>query len=116
MAPSDVMAPIPVIAPAVEISQSSELMEINCPLVPPPKVMSPVEVPVATLTSKLEETLRATAAPVTVKPAVVVMSPLLVIAPIPVIAPVASMSQSEELMAMVPVLVPRVKAVVPSMV
>ena len=101
IAPSEVIAPIPVIAPVVVISQSLE--SIATVLEFPPIATAPVEVPVAIFTAKLEEALRETAAPVTVKPAVVVIRPSEVIAPMPVKAPVEEMSQSLLLIAMVPV-------------
>ena len=94
--PLELRSPIPVMAPAVEISQSSEFTETSCPAVPPPRVISPVEVPVPTLMSKLEEAFKLTAAPVMVKPAVPVTRPSAEMAAMPVMAPAVLISQSDE--------------------
>ena len=108
------IAPIPVNAPVVDISQSEELTSTVFEF--PPIVTAPVDVPVAILTAKFEEAFNETAAPVTVNPPVVVIRPLEVMAPRPVAIPVASISQSLLLMATVPPPAPMVKAAVPSMV
>jgi hypothetical protein len=108
--PSAEIAPIPVITPAVEISQSSELIEMSCPAVPPPRVMSPVEVPVAMLTSKLEEALRDTAAPVIVNPPVPWIRPVPELTPTATTLPAASTSKLEKLITAV---VPIISKVVP---
>lgn len=107
-APSLVIPEIPVSAPVVEISQSEESM-LTVPL-PPPKESAPLEVLVLMLVAKLEPALRFIVAPEMVAPAVPVRRPSMVIAPMPVIAPVLEISQSEESMATVDVLLPMVLA------
>jgi hypothetical protein len=68
---------------APEASRSRVVALTAKVLLPPPIVTAPVEVPVLMLVTKLEEALRLTAAPVTVRPASPVRRPAEVMVPLP---------------------------------
>ena len=112
--PSMVKAPAPVMSPVALISQSLVLMVSVLEF--PPIVTEPVLVPVAMFTALLLLVFKEIVPPEIVAPAVPVKSPSALMVPMLDMLPVASISQSEELMATVAELLPKVVTPVESRV